>query len=128
MLSLVEAERQERLGARLAFLRQPSLLIVDEIGYLPVTASGTNLFFQPVNSRYEKASMVLTSNKGFKEWGDIFGDPVAAAAVLDRLLHHCHIVNIRGPPTACASTQGSFATGNVTFSAAAVHIMTGHCR
>lgn len=96
VLSLVEAERQGRLRERLAFLRQPSLLIVDEIGYLPVTASGTNLFFQLVNARYEKASMVLTSNKGFKEWGDIFGDSVAAAAILDRLLHHCHIVNIKG--------------------------------
>ena len=96
VLSLVEAERQGRLRDRLAFLRQPSLLVIDEIGYLPVTASGTNLFFQLVNARYEKASTVLTSNKSFKEWGDIFIDSVAAAAMLDRLLHHCHIVNIKG--------------------------------
>ncbi len=96
VLSLVEAERQGRLRERLSVLKQPSLLVVDEIGYLPVTATGTNLFFQLVNARYEKASTVLTSNKSFKEWGEIFGDPVAAVAMLDRLLHHCHIVNIKG--------------------------------
>lgn len=96
VLSMVEAEKQGRLKDRLAALRNPSLLIVDEIGYLPITASGTNLFFQLVNARYEKASMILTSNKSFKEWGEIFGDSVAASAMLDRLLHHCHIVNIKG--------------------------------
>jgi DNA replication protein DnaC len=96
VLSMVEAEKQGRLKERLAALRNPSLLIVDEIGYLPITASGTNLFFQLVNARYEKASMILTSNKTFKEWGEIFGDSVAASAMLDRLLHHCHIVNIKG--------------------------------
>ncbi len=96
VLSLVEAEHQGRLRERLATLRQPALLIVDEIGYLPVTANGANLFFQLVNVRYERASTVLTSNKSFKEWGDIFGDSVVAAAMLDRLLHHCHIVNIQG--------------------------------
>jgi DNA replication protein DnaC len=96
VLSLVEAERQGRLRERLAMLRQPSLLIVDEIGYLPVTPGGANLFFQLVNTRYEKAATVLTSNKSFKEWGEVFGDAVVAAALLDRLLHHCHIVNIKG--------------------------------
>ena len=69
---------------------------MDEIGYLPVGANGANLFFQLVNTRYEKASTVLTSNKSFKEWGEVFGDPVVASALLDRLLHHCHIVNIKG--------------------------------
>jgi DNA replication protein DnaC len=96
VLSLVEAERQGRLRERLAALRQPALLIVDEIGYLPVTTGGANLFFQLVNARYERASTVLTSNKSFKEWGEVFGDSVVAAALLDRLLHHCHIVNIKG--------------------------------
>jgi len=70
VLSLVEAEKQGRLRERLAALRNPSLLVVDEIGYLPITASGTNLFFQVVNARYEKGSMILTSNKSFKEWGE----------------------------------------------------------
>jgi DNA replication protein DnaC len=92
----VDDERQGRLRERLAVLRNPSLLIVDEIGYMPVTAGGTNLFFQLVNARYEKGSMILTSNKSFKEWGEVFGDTVAASAMLDRLLHHCHIVNIKG--------------------------------
>jgi len=96
VLSLSEAEKQGRLREKLTFLKGPSLMVVDEIGYMPITAGGTNLFFQLVNARYERASTVLTSNKSFKEWGDIFGDQVAASAMLDRLLHHCHIVNIRG--------------------------------
>ena len=70
--------RQGRLKERLAALRQPSLLIVDEIGYLPVTSNGANLFFQLLNARYERNSTVLASNKSFKEWGDIFGDSVVA--------------------------------------------------
>ena len=96
VLSLADAEHQGKLRERLRVLRQPALLIVDEVGYLPVTENGANLFFQLVNARYEKASTILTSNKSFKEWGAVFGDPVVATAMLDRLLHHCHIVNIKG--------------------------------
>jgi len=96
VLLLAEAERQGKLRDRLAKLKNPALLVVDEIGYLPIPESGTNLFFQVVNARYERGSMILTSNKSFKEWGDVFGDVVAASAMLDRLLHHCHLVNIRG--------------------------------
>lgn len=96
VLMLVDAERQGKLREKLFMLRNPALLVIDEIGYLPIPENGTNLFFQVVNTRYEKGSMVLTSNKSFKEWGDIFGDAVAAAAMLDRLLHHCHLVNIKG--------------------------------
>jgi DNA replication protein DnaC len=96
VILLTDAERQGRLRERLSFLRNPALLVVDEIGYLPIPDNGTNLFFQVVNARYERGSMILTSNKSFKEWGDVFGDPVAASAMLDRLLHHCHLVNIRG--------------------------------
>ena len=96
VLSLVEAERLGRLRERLALLKAPAVLLVDEIGYLPVTPGGANLFFQLVNARYERASTILTSNKSFKDWGAIFGDAVVAAALLDRLLHHCHIVNIKG--------------------------------
>ena len=69
---------------------------MDEIGYLPVTRSGAILFFQLVNRRYEHASTVVTSNKGFEQWGEILHDEVMAAALLDRLLHRCHMVNIRG--------------------------------
>jgi DNA replication protein DnaC len=96
VLMLVEAERQGKLREKLFMLRNPALLVIDEIGYLPIPENGTNLLFQVINTRYEKGSMVLTSNKSFKEWGDIFGDAVAAAAMLDRLLHHCHLVNIKG--------------------------------
>ena len=94
--SLQEAETNGQLRRRLGILTHPALLVVDEIGYLPVTQNGANLFFQLINERYERASTVPTSNKGFEEWGTILGDEVMAAALLDRLLHHCHIVNIRG--------------------------------
>ncbi len=94
--SLEEARAAGNLNRRLKTLSHPALLIVDEIGYLPVTQSGATLFFQLVNRRYEHASTVLTSNKGFEEWGRVLGDEVMAAALLDRLPHRCHIVNIRG--------------------------------
>jgi DNA replication protein DnaC len=94
--SLEEAKAAGKLGYRLKMLTHPSLLVVDEIGYLPISDTGAMLFFQLINRRYEQASTVLTSNKGFEEWGEILGDEVMAAALIDRLLHHCHIVNIRG--------------------------------
>ncbi len=94
--SLEEAKAAGRLGHRLKILTYPSLLVVDEIGYLPVSQTGAMFFFQLINRRYEHASTVLTPNKGFEEWGQILGDEVMAAALIDRLLHHCHIVNIRG--------------------------------
>src|SRR5512138_1334706 len=71
-------------------------LLVDEIGYLPINHTGAVLFFQLMNRRYEHASTVLTSNKTFEEWGEVLGDEVMAAALIDRVLHHCHLVNIRG--------------------------------
>ena len=94
--SLEEAQVAGRLNHRLKTLTHPALLVVDEIGYLPVTRSGAILFFQLVNRRYEHASTVLTSNRGFEQWGEILHDEVMAAALLDRLLHRCHMVNIRG--------------------------------
>jgi DNA replication protein DnaC len=72
------------------------MLVVDEIGYLPVSGTGAMHFFQLMSRRYEHASTMLTSTKGFEKWGEIFGDEVIAAALMDRLLHHCHVVNIRG--------------------------------
>jgi hypothetical protein len=68
----------------------------DEIGYLPVTPGGGNLFFQLVNARYEKGAMILTSNRGFAEWGELFGDSVVAIALLDRLLHDAVVIQIEG--------------------------------
>lgn len=94
--SLAKAEREGNLRERLRFLCRPQLLIVDEIGYLPVIAGGGNLFFQLVNARYERGAMILTSNRGFAEWGEVFGDPVVATALLDRLLHHAVVVQIEG--------------------------------
>ena len=94
--SLEEAQQAGQLSHRLKTLIFPSLLVVDEIGYLPISRTGAMLFFQLMSRRYERASTVLTSNKSFEEWGDIFGDEVMASALIDRLVHHCHIVNIRG--------------------------------
>jgi DNA replication protein DnaC len=94
--SLEEAQAGGRLTPRLRTLVFPSLMVIDEIGYLPITRTGAMLFFQLMSRRYEHASTILTSNKGFEDWGEIFGDDVMAAALIDRLVHHCHIVNIRG--------------------------------
>jgi DNA replication protein DnaC len=96
LAQLARAEREGRLLERLAFFRRPALLVVDEIGYLPVVPGGGNLFFQLVAARYERGAMVLTSNRGFAEWGDVFGDPVVATALLDRLLHHAIVIQIEG--------------------------------
>jgi DNA replication protein DnaC len=105
--SLEEAHAAGKLLHRMKTLTHPSLLVVDEIGYLPVSRTGAMHFFQLMSRRYEHASTVLTSNKSFEEWGEIFGDEVMAAALIDRLLHHYHIVNIRGTASACASTPSS---------------------
>jgi DNA replication protein DnaC len=94
--SLARAEREGTLRERIRFLCRASLLIVDEIGYLPVTPGNGNLFFQLVNARYERGAMILTSNRGFGEWDQVFGDGVVAAALLDRLLHHATVVHIEG--------------------------------
>jgi DNA replication protein DnaC len=93
---LEEAQQAGRLTQRLRTLVFPSLMVIDEIGYLPISRTGAMLFFQLMSRRYEHASTVLTSNKGFEAWGEVFGDDVMAAALIDRLVHHCHIVNIRG--------------------------------
>jgi len=94
--SMRKAEREGRLRERVKFLSRYSLLIVDEIGYLPVGSGGGNLFFQLVNACYERCAMVMTGNRGFGEWADIFGDAVVATALLDRLLHHAVVIPIEG--------------------------------
>jgi DNA replication protein DnaC len=94
--SLAKAEREGRLRERIRFLCRAQLLIIDEIGYLALGATAGNLFFQLVNARYERGAMVLTSNRGFSEWAEVFGDPVVATALLDRLLHHAVVVHIEG--------------------------------
>ena len=96
MESLHQAQGNGTLKRRLGVSTRAALLIVDEIGYLPLSEDGGRLFFQLVNARHERGSMILTTNKGFDEWGSVVGDEVMAAAMLDRLLHRCHLVNIRG--------------------------------
>lgn len=73
-----------------------SLLIIDEVGYLPMGPAEAHLFFQVIASRYERGSIIITSNKGVGEWGDYLSDPTLAAALLDRFLHHCHVLNLKG--------------------------------
>jgi DNA replication protein DnaC len=94
--SLTRALTEGRLEERLKLYTVPRLLIVDEIGYLPIDRAGANLFFQLISRRYERGPMILTSNQSFSSWGEVFGDRVIATAVLDRLLHHPITLNIRG--------------------------------
>jgi DNA replication protein DnaC len=94
--ALAKAEREGSLREKIRYFCRFALLIVDEIGYLPVIPGGGNLFFQLVNARYERGAMILTSNRGFAEWGEVFGDPVVATALLDRLLHHAVVIQIEG--------------------------------
>ena len=94
--SLAKAERAGQLKQRLTFYARNALLIIDEIGYLPLQSGGANLFFQLINARYERGALILTSNRGFGEWADIFGDAVVASALLDRLLHHAIVIQIDG--------------------------------
>lgn len=90
------ARAQGALDKQLTILARPRLLIVDELGYLPFEANAAHLFFQMVSRRYEKGSILITSNRSVGEWGEVFGDPVVATAILDRILHHSTVVTIRG--------------------------------
>ena len=99
-VKLVQALRKEFIRDRLNILlrnyaRYP-LMIIDEIGYLPLNREESNLLFQLVSYRYERSSTIFTSNKSFGEWGEVMGDQVMASAILDRILHHCIVVNIKG--------------------------------
>ena len=93
---LKKAFLQNRLEDKLKTLSKYKLLIIDEIGYLPIDIEGANLLFQLINRRYEKNSIIITTNKPFSKWGELFGDATIANAILDRLLHHSHIINITG--------------------------------
>jgi DNA replication protein DnaC len=94
---LVAATIDHTLGARLDVLSRLDLLILDELGYLTMDPRRANLFFQLISRRYEHGSVILTGNKPFEEWGSVFGDDVIASAVIDRLIHHSHIIPISGP-------------------------------
>jgi DNA replication protein DnaC len=96
LAALSRAEPDSQLAERLAFYAKPKLLIIDELGYLPFEKRCAHLFFQLVARRYERGSMLITTNQVVTQWGAVFGDDVLAAAVLDRLLHHAHTVMIQG--------------------------------
>jgi len=93
---LTAALAEGKLEERLKLFTVPRLLIIDEIGYLPIDRTGANLFFQLISRRYERGPMILTSNQGFGAWGEVFGDRVIATAILDRILHHAITINVRG--------------------------------
>ncbi len=93
---LGRAYREGRLDRRMKVYLAPKVLIIDEMGYLPLDDLGATIFFQLVSARYERGSIILTSNKSYGDWGGIFGDPIIATAILDRLLHHSTTINIRG--------------------------------
>ena len=93
---MMRAESEGRLEERLTQLTKPKLLIIDELGYLPFERRAAHLLFQLVNRRYERGSMILTSNQPVGNWGEVFGDAVLATAILDRLLHHSHVITIKG--------------------------------
>lgn len=93
---LATAHDQGTLHDELRRLGRYPLLVIDEVGYIPFEADAANLFFQLISARYERASVIVTSNKPFGRWGDVFGDPVVAAATIDRLVHHADIVNLKG--------------------------------
>jgi DNA replication protein DnaC len=114
---LADAHHTGRLQQELIKLGRVPLLVIDEVGYIPFEAEAANLFFQLVSSRYERASLIVTSNKVFGRWGEVFGDDVVAAAMIDRLVHHAEVIALKGDsyrlknrdlgrvPTASASTD-----------------------
>lgn len=93
---LSKAYREGRLDRQMRIYLAPKVLVIDEMGYLPMDELGATILFQLVSARYERASIILTSNKSYGDWGSIFGDPIIATAILDRLLHHSTTINIRG--------------------------------
>lgn len=94
--TLTQAHRQHRLEGALRQYTKPALLICDELGYIPFDADGAALFYQLVSRRYERGSMIVSSNLPFSSWGDVFGNATAASAIIDRLVHHSEIIVLRG--------------------------------
>jgi DNA replication protein DnaC len=110
--TLAKAHAEGRLEERLVHFAKPKLLVVDELGYLPFEPDAAHLFFQLVSRRYEKGAMLVTSNRPVGEWGSVFGDPVVATAILDRLLHHSHVVTIWSCP-GLVDSSGAFGVGRL---------------
>jgi DNA replication protein DnaC len=97
IMQLNKAQSENRLEAKLKHYGKYRLLVIDEIGYLPIDKQGSNLLFQLIARRYEKNSTIITTNQMFSKWGEVFSDPIIANALLDRLIHHSHIIKINGP-------------------------------
>lgn len=94
--NLKKANSENRFMNRLKHYSKYKLLIIDEVGFLPIDREGANMLFQLINKRYENHSTIITTNKPFGKWHEIFGDVTLANAILDKLLHHSHIINING--------------------------------
>ena len=94
--NLLTAYKENKVESRIKHYLKYKLLIIDEIGYLPIDKTGSNLFFQLISKRYENKSTIITTNQSFEKWSEVFGDATVANAILDRLLHHSEIINIKG--------------------------------
>ena len=94
---LKKAKSEGLLAKKLKYYQTYSLMIIDEVGFLPIEKGDSDLLFQLISMRYEKKSTIMTSNKGFNHWGEVFGDPALATAMVDRILHHCKVIQIVGP-------------------------------
>lgn len=94
--NLKKAYNENRLEERIKFYNKYKVLIIDEVGFLPIDRDGANILFQLINRRYEKKPIIITSNMPFNKWPELFGDSILANAILDRLLHHCHVFSITG--------------------------------
>lgn len=112
IMQLRKAKLENRLNSRLRHFASISLLIIDEVGFLPINEDDSNLFFQLVAARYEKHSTIITSNKTLSKWNEIFKDVTIASAILDRLLHHSHVFQINGPSYRLKNLEAYFDDNN----------------
>lgn len=116
MTQLKKALAENRLEARLKHFSKYKVLIIDEVGYLPIDVDTANIFFQLISKRYEKHSTIITTNMPFSSWGEVFGSATIANAILDRLLHHSHVISIKGPSYRLKSKMKYFNSSSNTSS------------
>ncbi|GFR36216.1 MAG: IS21-like element helper ATPase IstB [Minisyncoccia bacterium] len=116
MAQLKKALAENRLEARLKHFSKYKVLIIDEVGYLPIDVDTANIFFQLISKRYEKHSTIITTNMPFSSWGEVFGSATIANAILDRLLHHSHVISIKGPSYRLKSKMKYFNSSSNTSS------------
>ena len=96
LIAKLKSDNEVSKNGRSRSYYKSGVVVVDEVGYMPISREESHLFFQFISNRYEKSSTIITSNKSFTEWGELFGDPVIVTAILDRLLHHCRVINMKG--------------------------------